>query len=596
MLDSQPATPRGGGEDGGAATVAVSQPLAAGEAHFQKVAIARGAKWQEASMAALHKKERAQALQILQLRQDLERVKSQLEASQREAAELRIKQPRPMELTPAAEGGSSLGSSGFALPSIPRDTRPSNSGSRNNSRVSSAIGGSRSNLHQQEDERQPPPRQRQRSAGKGRNGGSGGSGSSGGKSEVGATNGAIEPAVAAAAQPSPQPPQPPPSPEETGASLRERVAALEAELGTERAAAATERAAAANDKAELDHVRGELVRVTGRYETRMSSATSLQHDLETRLSDCHSELDAARERMHTVEAEAKAGREEAKRLARLGEEALKLRAENGRLQSEVTSLREKLSAVGGKIKSLSGQADATSAEERSFLRMLGQAQKEQALLERENADADANQANPGHLRRKRMAPPADTLPPPPPAAPTRRREKPKSHLTEALASGGLGAVAASSAPPGGLGGGAAAAAAAAVASASSEIESHAEAPPAARLEGGGSKPPRLVERARHQAAEASKAAELANEFLARRLPKVPSSSSSAHLAEEAPPEGDAEGESAAAEGESGSPRKSLHAPARRPRDRREVMAALDPEAGERKNAIDQLRMRMKAGQ
>ena len=40
---------------------------------FGQVAIARGSKWAEASMAALHKKERAQAMQILQLRQDLER-------------------------------------------------------------------------------------------------------------------------------------------------------------------------------------------------------------------------------------------------------------------------------------------------------------------------------------------------------------------------------------------------------------------------------------------------------------------------------------------------------------------------------------------
>ena len=64
---------------------------------FGQVAIARGSKWAEASMAALHKKERAQALQILQLRQDLERAKTQLEASQREAAELRVPRPRLIE-------------------------------------------------------------------------------------------------------------------------------------------------------------------------------------------------------------------------------------------------------------------------------------------------------------------------------------------------------------------------------------------------------------------------------------------------------------------------------------------------------------------
>ena len=56
---------------------------------FGQVAIARGSKWAEASMAALHKKERAQAVQILQLRQDLERAKSTAEQATRALAELK---------------------------------------------------------------------------------------------------------------------------------------------------------------------------------------------------------------------------------------------------------------------------------------------------------------------------------------------------------------------------------------------------------------------------------------------------------------------------------------------------------------------------
>ena len=81
---------------------------------FGQVAIARGSKWAEASMANLHKKERQQAVQILQLRQDLERFKAAAEASSRELAELKqhnreqVREPSPNTLIRTGGGGVAL--------------------------------------------------------------------------------------------------------------------------------------------------------------------------------------------------------------------------------------------------------------------------------------------------------------------------------------------------------------------------------------------------------------------------------------------------------------------------------------------------------
>ena len=328
---------------------------------FGQVAIARGNKWAEASMAALHKKERAQALQILQLRQDLERAKAQLEASQREASELRVRQPRIMDAAPppAADGaGGGLGgsSSNLALPSIPRDARASHSGSRSTSRTGSAHGGART--------REPLPQPPARPSSK-------------------------ERATAREADGPPPPPRSPPPPQpplgalgsstepvpswpscspkmrtsndtshrtclgpggvegavgtESREALLERLHALETALEGERAAAANERAACAAAREELDHTRSELARLSSRYETRMSSSASLQHDLERRLSEAHADLDTARERLHALEAEGQAAREDVRRRTQSeADAALKvLRVENERLHTEVAALHQK---------------------------------------------------------------------------------------------------------------------------------------------------------------------------------------------------------------------------------------------------------------
>ena len=62
-------------------------------------------------MAALHKKERAQAVQILQLRQDLERAKSTADSATRELAELNFKRINRAHAILADGGLQRVGSS-----------------------------------------------------------------------------------------------------------------------------------------------------------------------------------------------------------------------------------------------------------------------------------------------------------------------------------------------------------------------------------------------------------------------------------------------------------------------------------------------------
>lgn len=75
---------------------------------FEQVAKARGERWAESSIQALHKRERAQAVEILGLKQELEKAKAQVEASKREVVELRLRlreQSLPSPLDAVAGGG-----------------------------------------------------------------------------------------------------------------------------------------------------------------------------------------------------------------------------------------------------------------------------------------------------------------------------------------------------------------------------------------------------------------------------------------------------------------------------------------------------------
>jgi hypothetical protein len=517
---------------------------------FGQVAIARGSKWAEASMAALHKKERAQAMQILQLRQDLERAKTQLESSQREAAELRVPRPRLIEATgaPVVDAGS-LG--GAVLPSIPK------SGNGSSSRVGSATGGSRGQEPQPVpvgDEPPPAPPQQQR----------GRSGSTSTASTAAAALGAS--ATGTRLQPpgsTPLPPQPMPIAPQTIASLtateeqlRAQLHELEAQLEVQRNAAATERAAAARSRAELEDTRSELVRLSGRHEMHKSTAASVQHDLEARLHQAHDELDAARERAHGLANEARAAKVHADELVRLNEQLAKAHRENEKLRDETRRLHEQLVAVGGKIKSLSSLSDAVSVEERNFLRTLSSMRKEQAQLELEGTELETSM-------RRRTGGTA--------AAPSRQRDKPKSQLAAGAALAGAAVAGEDRSDP---------------------------AAPAARLLNGGAiggrslpklKPP-PVEPPFNKAAAAAAAAALAK---LPGLETVPALLAGAR-AYGAPPETTPIDESTEDDEPAESPgRKPSYAAARRSMDRRSAMAALDPEKAERRNAMNQLKLRMK---
>ena len=98
---------------------------------FEQVAKARGSNWAEASMQALHKRERAQAVEILGLKQDLERAKAQAEASKREVAELRLRLREPALPPPPGCGAPAP-----AAPSAPSATRRPSKGSLSGDRKS----------------------------------------------------------------------------------------------------------------------------------------------------------------------------------------------------------------------------------------------------------------------------------------------------------------------------------------------------------------------------------------------------------------------------------------------------------------------------
>ena len=492
---------------------------------FGQVAAARGSKWAEASMAALHKKERAQAVQILQLRQELERVKAQLETSQRERSDLagRLRQ-RPTVEVPAAQPESGL------LPKISQRLSHSRGSSVDGSGSgdgSMSRGGSASRMRRERHTSgelavpkapaPPPPR-----------------------------------GAAAAPRPAERSPSPPRADGSSTASegdslLHARVRELEEAL-------ATERVSSKSLQSQVDHARGEVARINGRFEARLNTSTSLQHSLEARISEQQAELDAARSQVDELEGQLLSARQEGAHRARTPPEVHSLRNENAKLRQEVAALRNNLEAVGGRIKTLSGQADATSAEERSFLRMLSTMKKEQSELEHEDGELEAGlqgaksvaysahgrdgkdeslqamrrvrslaQPTTGPGRRQKQPPSAQEQPPPPPPP------QPRS----------VAQLAQPAPQPG-----------------------------------------------RHGASESALGAPVHN-----ALHKVPKLKLPPPPVEEAKLVTKVAEHPKPGETDKGSPRKAQAA--RRPPGQREVMAQLDPEAAERRSQIDLLRQRMK---
>ena len=89
---------------------------------FEEVTMARGQKWADEKMSALHKRERAQAVQILQLKRDLETAKTQARSEAAAAESLRAKlRHLGHDMSAAAPGA--------ALPGLPQLT-PRGGGSR----------------------------------------------------------------------------------------------------------------------------------------------------------------------------------------------------------------------------------------------------------------------------------------------------------------------------------------------------------------------------------------------------------------------------------------------------------------------------------
>lgn len=459
-------------------------------------------------MAELHKKERAQAQQIFQLKQELERAKLQLDASQREKSELasRLRKQRSAAEASAAAPADELG----MLPRIPREGRPSCSRGSSDG-VASRTGSASST------------RKERRQSG-----------------ELALPRGTLPAVDASDAATTPRNAAPHPAPS-AAACTRSTTSAghdVDARVRELEDALASERASSAALNSSLEHTRGELARLSARYEARLSSSTSLQHSLEARLDEAHAEIEAAHTQIGTLEAAVRSAKDEGERRARTPDEVHALRSENAKLRQEVGGLRRDLEAVGGRIKVLSGQADATSAEERSFLRMLSSVQKEQ--LELEQADGEESAAHvvrrvrpqpTAPPQRRQQQPPPPQEQPPPPLPPQQQQQQKRGQHQPAAHHESMGRLA--------------------------------------------SKPPRLKGQAPLAPAEAErdKGAELAD------------------ASDEARAGGGIAGAGASG-GALGSPRRTTQG-ARRPPPQREVMAALDPEAAERRNQIDLLRQRMK---
>lgn len=286
----------------------------------------------------------------------------------------------------------------------------------------------------------------------------------------------------------------------------------------------------------------------------MNTASSLQHSLELRLAEATEEAEAARASARDAHASLKAARDDARAAMRTPPELSSLRRENGALRLEVSSLQEQISRVGGRIKKLSGQADATSAEERSFLRMLSTVQKDVSAHAQIDADANDAPTKGGRSGGRAPAESATARPAAPAAAPRENvpLHEPAAHQKRPP-------------PPWRVKGGL-----------------HEPAEPSDAAARVGSKPTKL--RSLPPAIPPLRVASAERATSAERRPSEPS------LELPTPPADAAKG--GAGDVATSSPRKK-HA-SRRPPTKREAIAQLDPEADERRSKIEALRQRMKA--
>ena len=358
---------------------------------FGQVAAARGSKWAEASMAQLHKKERAQAVQIMQLKQDLDKHKALAETSTRELAELKQsireqyhepepRQPRAYKTREAERDGNGGGE--VVLPSI--------GGARGASRGGE---GSRS-----------------------RNGSAGRIRSERAPSAVDVADGDMADASASGGG---RPGSQREKLRQRCAELEERVRELEAGLDAANAAFAKSSAEAKERGAELELARAEVSRLQNKYESRVSAASSVQHALEAKMAERTAEVEKLKTQLSEMEDAVDRARSEGhasgraeyeRRIKELpSKEAMKVvRDENAKLREEITRLKQQISGIGGRVKMLAGQADQQTAEERSFLRALASLQQEQeaddAKAESENQQQQPAAASAtAHLRRQQRA-------------------------------------------------------------------------------------------------------------------------------------------------------------------------------------------------
>jgi hypothetical protein len=532
---------------------------------FGQVAVARGSKWAEASMAALHKKERAQAVQILQLRQDLERAQSVAETSTRELAELKqqvreqVRAPSPTPLT-----------GGVALPRLTTsreragvaglDAEPQQQPAARSRRASRPASG-----RDLPSSRPPPHQQKQQQ----------------------------EPASSSAAADDARPPSSKEKLRARMAELEERCAEAEAEAATSRGLLSEEATAAKSSRLELDAVRSELARLAAKHEGRMSTAREIQRTLEGKLAQRDEEVSALSGRIGVLEdavecaradGRLSGSREVEKRVGMNADGVQALRTENARLTAEVASLTDQLHGIGGRIKTLSGQTEASSAEERNFLRTLHSLQKEQDELERDVDIAATVATLRSHRLRGHHAPPAksggggtaggghrhgssrenrmrdaeplvDTH-----DSPLKPQVRATNRLRADLAATSLGSGGGS----GGSGGGALAV------ERRGACKSAATSREAVVPAGSGAGPaPPLLQRALHPPPPPNE----------RRVP-------AAEMRAEEQQQQQQQG--------SGSPRREPKRKAVHAKAKHEILAELDPEGAERKKAIDALRARMKA--
>ena len=256
----------------------LTQPCNLTSHTFEQVAKARGNNWAESSMQALHKRERAQAVEILGLKQDVERHKAQADTCKRELAELRLRLREP-SVPPAAPAPQPPA----AVLAPPPPAAPSKGGSSVGSRPCSAT------MPRTHAEVVP--------------------GSTKGVSEITGGGAAIlappapKPPPPAALAPAPPPPAIPRNLEPAASTTTvdgtaDGVASI---VEAARREAAVERQMRLQTALELERAQSELTRLSARHEARVRTEATVHRELEEKAATSARSAEQLREALRASE-------------------------------------------------------------------------------------------------------------------------------------------------------------------------------------------------------------------------------------------------------------------------------------------------------